>query len=154
MNDKASKRDHSGSDAEAPPSRPFNLTRWFLVLSFVSIVVMSTASAALLSAFLSNNMLRRDAVVAQEFVNSIVRAESAEALFRDRESAPEPERFENLFKQIAAIPDVLRANVLPATAPSSGPATPNSSVSSFAPTPSWTRRSSESWASSRASWGK
>jgi hypothetical protein len=122
MNDKASKRDHSGSDAEAPPSRPFNLTRWFLVLSFVSIVVMSTASAALLSAFLSNNMLRRDAVVAQEFVNSIVRAESAEAL--------------------------------PATAPSSGPATPNSSVSSFAPTPSWTRRSSESWASSRASWGK
>jgi signal transduction histidine kinase len=111
MNDKASKRDHSGSDAEAPPSRPFNLTRWFLVLSFVSIVVMSTVSAALLSAFLSNNMLRRDAVVAQEFVSSIVRAENAEALFRDRQSAPEPERFENLFKQIAAIPDVLRANV-------------------------------------------
>ena len=111
MNDKASNHDNSGSNAEAPPSRPFNLTRWFLVLSFVSIAVMSTASAALLSAFLSNNMLRRDAVVAQEFVNSIVRAENAEALFRDRESAPQPERFENLFKQIAAIPDVLRANI-------------------------------------------
>jgi signal transduction histidine kinase len=111
MSNKAPRGDSAVAEAEASPPRPFNLTRWFLVLSFVSIVLTSAASAALLSAFLSNNMLRRDAVVAQEFVDSIVRAERAEALFTDRQSAPEPERFENLFKHIAAIPDVLRANV-------------------------------------------
>jgi two-component system sensor histidine kinase HydH len=97
-----------GSEAEA---RPFNLTRRFLALSFLCILLTSAGSATLLSTFLTDNMLRRDAVVAQEFVNSIVRAEQAYSLFASQESAAETERFENLFKQIAAIPDTLRANV-------------------------------------------
>jgi hypothetical protein len=82
MSSEARRRDDLGAEAEAAPARPFNLTRWFLVLSFVSIVLISTVSAALLSTFLSSNMLHRDAVVTKEFVDSIVRAERAEALFR------------------------------------------------------------------------
>lgn len=101
----------AGSGAETQPGRPFDLTRWFLLLSLVTIILITAASAALLSTFLSGNMLRRDAVVAQEFLDSIVRAENGQALFTDRDAAPEIKRFENLFRQIAAIPDVLRANV-------------------------------------------
>jgi signal transduction histidine kinase len=112
MSDAIPRRNDAGPETEWPPARPFDLTRWFLVVSFVSIVLTTSVSAALLSAFMSDNMLRRDAVVGREFVNSIVRAENAEALFRHRESDLQPEeRFQNLFKQIAAIPDVLRANL-------------------------------------------
>jgi signal transduction histidine kinase len=100
-----------GSGVEPWPARPFNLTRRFLALSFLCILLTSVGSAMLLSTFLTDNMLRRDAVVAQEFVNSIVRAEQAYSLFTSQESAADTERFESLFKQIAAIPDMLRANV-------------------------------------------
>jgi len=100
-----------GSEAEPWPVRPFNLTRRFLGLSFFCILLTSVGSATLLSAFLTDNMLRRDAVVAQGFVNSIVRAEQAYSLFTGQKSATEPARLENLFKHIAAIPDMLRANV-------------------------------------------
>ena len=111
MNTDVDQRKETISGITDPAARPFSLIRWFLVLSFVSILLTSAGSAAMLSEFLTDNMLRRDAVVAQEFVNSIVRAERAELLFENRESTAEPERFENLFKQIVAIPDMLRANL-------------------------------------------
>lgn len=111
MSSELSRVTAAGVGSEPPGARPFDLTRWFLVVSLVTIMLISAASAALLSTFMSNNMLRRDAVVAQEFLDSIVRAENGAALFTDRDAAAELERFESLFKQIAAIPDVLRANV-------------------------------------------
>jgi signal transduction histidine kinase len=111
MNSEAASREAPAAEVEPAPARPFNLTRRFLALSLLCIVLTSVGSAMLLSTFLTDNMLRRDAVIAQEFVNSIVRAEQAESLFTAEEPSAEPERFENLFKHIAAIPDTLRANL-------------------------------------------
>lgn len=91
--------------------RPFNLVRWFLILSFTSIAITSTASAYLLSRFLTDNMLRRDAVVTMEFVNSLVRAEQAGGHLIASDPERGNEALERLFAQIARIPDVLRANL-------------------------------------------
>lgn len=99
------------SKARPSQGRSFNLVRWFLVLSFASIVVTSVASAFALSNFLKRNMLQRDAIVTMEFVNSIVRAEKVS----DHLIASDPEvgneSIERLFAQIASVPEVIRANL-------------------------------------------
>lgn len=91
--------------------RPFNFARWFLLLSFASILLTSTASAFLIARFLTDNMLNRDAVVTMELVNSIVHAGGGEPLFRSRPDIQADDVLENLFSKIASIPDIMRANV-------------------------------------------
>lgn len=97
--------------ADRAQGRRFNLVRWFLVLSFTSIAITSTASAYFLSRFLKDNMLRRDAVVTMEFVNSIVRAEKADEHLIASDPDQGNEALERLFTQIASIPEVIRANL-------------------------------------------
>ncbi len=97
--------------ADASVQRPFSLTRWFLVLSLLSILITSMVSAFFLSRFLEQTMLRRDAVVTMEFVNSAMRAQGASAYLIDTDAEPGRDVFEALFTQIANLPDVLRANV-------------------------------------------
>lgn len=92
--------------------RPFDLRRWFAVLSLVSIGIISVALALLMSRFLSETMVQRDAVVSMELIDSAVEAEGAAAYFADRSSEAAGRRvLDSFFNQIARLPDIARALV-------------------------------------------
>ena len=120
---------------------PFNLLRWFSVCALVTIVVISSVSAALLTRFLTHQLLRRDAMVTTDFVNSIVHAANAKHAHEPSPHAhlhPPPGRhpmtaidhylaghrgtlpghqqpadagLEEFFRLIAQMPNVLRTNI-------------------------------------------
>ena len=94
-----------------PGSRPFNLTRWFSVLSLVCIAFISVGLALLLSNFLTDKLVRRDAVISMEFVQAVVLADKAAAYLLAGEERGAGGDLENTFKHFAQMPDVLRANV-------------------------------------------
>lgn len=89
----------------------FNLLRWFGLLSFLSVTLITAVSAFLLSRFLTRNMLRRDAVVTMEFVQTIAQAENTRSYFSTGDPGKTKAVFEAFFKQIATMPEVVRANV-------------------------------------------
>ena len=55
----------------------FSLMHWFSILSLVSIVMVGSVSAVVLARFLSDQILRRDAIVTMEFIERIVQAANA-----------------------------------------------------------------------------
>lgn len=89
----------------------FNLLRWFAVLSLLSVGLISALSAFLLSRFMTHNMLLRDAVVTMEFVQTIAQAENTRSYFETDDPGKTKAIFEAFFKQIATMPEVVRANV-------------------------------------------
>lgn len=91
--------------------KPFNLLRWFSLLSFISICLITVVSALLLSRFLANNILYRDAVVTMEFVQSIAQTENTRQYFEATRPGGGETVFEDFFKRIATMPEVVRANV-------------------------------------------
>ena len=90
---------------------PFNLTRWFSWVSLLCIGAISAGSALLLSNFLMDKMLHRDAVLSMEFVQAMVLADRAAAYFLAGEASGSAKDLEETFKHFAQMPDVLRANV-------------------------------------------
>ena len=60
-----------------PAPSQFNLQRWFAVVSLATIAVISTAAAALLSWFMTQQLLLQEAVLTKEFVHSLVRVEQS-----------------------------------------------------------------------------
>jgi signal transduction histidine kinase len=90
---------------------PFNLTRWFAITSLTCVIVISIAEAQLLSKLFTDKLLRRDAEVTMEFVQSVVAADEVAGDFRRPEDAARRAKLEDTFKHIAQLPDVLRANV-------------------------------------------
>lgn len=107
--------------------KPFNLLRSFSILSLLCIGLMSSVSALLLSRLFTKDMLERDAVVTLQFVQSTVAAMQPDIYFEDREPSREhgtyaeffarenhtqvKAAFEDFFKRIAFMPEVVRANV-------------------------------------------
>jgi signal transduction histidine kinase len=87
----------------------FDLMRRFLLTSLVCVATTSVVSGALLSCFLTDRMLERDAEVTQDFVQSIVHIELAKGYSLDKPDAG-GELLE-FFKHMANMPDVVRANV-------------------------------------------
>jgi two-component system, NtrC family, sensor histidine kinase HydH len=108
-------------------TRPFNLLRSFSILSLCCISLISAASAFLLSSFLTKNMLERDAVLTMQFVQSTMESihPSADVVdghtrqpqatyadfFAREHDAQVRSAFEDFFKRIALMPEVVRANV-------------------------------------------
>jgi hypothetical protein len=89
----------------------FNLVRQFAVLSFVCIALITVASTIVISRFLTDRILQRDATVSSEFVQSIVNAEGTWHLFTQKhEDEPSPELV-SFSNHLAKLPDVLRANL-------------------------------------------
>lgn len=87
----------------------FDLMRRFLLLSLIAICIVSIASAALMSRFLTNRLLQRDAEVTRDFVQNVMETELAKGYSLDH---PEMvERLAAFLKHVAAMPDVARANV-------------------------------------------
>lgn len=89
----------------------FNLTRWFAVAALVTITLLAVAMGALLNRFITQRLLWQQAVLTSEFVHSLVLAEkSLQSYFEDPSRGLDAET-ELAFKHIAALPDMLRANV-------------------------------------------
>jgi signal transduction histidine kinase len=89
----------------------FRLMRWFSLTSLVAMTVFSIGMALLLDRFVEQRMLRHDAELSRDFVQSVVQTQKVAQQFTNvRQSERSPE-FAEFFSQVAAIPDVLRANV-------------------------------------------
>ena len=109
-------RRFAGPDSESrrhpvTEDRPtFNLVRWFTVLSFLSIGAASAGSAFVLSSFLTEHFLYREAEVMTEFINGVIDVERA-----DKVKGPYADWIEGdveeFFYHIGGTPDVVRANV-------------------------------------------
>ena len=93
------------------PVRPFNLTRWFAATSLACVAAISLAAAQLISALFTDRLLRRDAEVTMEFVQSVIAADEFAGHFSGAADPARRAALEDSFKRIAQIPDVLRANV-------------------------------------------
>lgn len=89
----------------------FNLTRWFAVVALLSIALLAVAMGTLLNRLMTQRLLQQEAVLTAEFVDSLVKAEkSLQAYFADPSRGLD-EQTEIAFLHIAALPDMLRANV-------------------------------------------
>ncbi|KQT13858.1 sensor histidine kinase [Ramlibacter sp. Leaf400] len=88
---------------------PFKLTRRFAILGLLLTAAVSVASSFFLSRFMVQNLLRQDAIVSMEFVQSVVDVQQAADYFTGRRAADR--NVVEFFTRIAAMPNVLRANV-------------------------------------------
>lgn len=96
---------------QAAPARPFNLTRWFALVSLACIVLVASASAVLLSRLFVEQMLQRDAQVGMAFIQSLTRSSRADSYFNGPSSSADARGMEEFFERVTTMPDVLRANV-------------------------------------------
>ncbi len=91
--------------------RKFNLRRWFALVSLLTIVAISAAAGTLLGSFMTDRLLQQEALLTKEFVQSLFMVEkSLQAYLRDPSVGIRPET-EEAFRHVAAMPNVIRANV-------------------------------------------
>lgn len=88
----------------------FALTRWFAVVGALAIGLFSLGMGWLLHGYIARSMLVRDAALSRDFVQSIANIQRVGGYFRGPPGMPEPSTAE-FFAHVAAMPDVLRANV-------------------------------------------
>jgi signal transduction histidine kinase len=86
------------------------LTRLFAVVGALAIGAFSIVMGAWLSSGLEQRMLERDAALSRDFLQSIADIQQVASFFARPNSQPAPEVGE-FFAHVAAMPDVLRANV-------------------------------------------
>ena len=87
----------------------FDLIRRFLLLSLIAICLSSAVSAALMSRFLTDRLLQRDAELTRDFVQNMVEIELGKGYSLDQPRASKS--LVEFLKHVAAMPDVARANV-------------------------------------------
>lgn len=90
---------------------PLTWTRRFAVLSLACIALSALTSATLLSRHVSERMLWRNAELAQEFLDSLVRMQDGHRLFQQ---GGEARQFEQLFGEMARMPGLVHTNVFDA----------------------------------------
>jgi two-component system, NtrC family, sensor histidine kinase HydH len=89
----------------------FNLPRWFALVALLVIASISTFAALWLAWFVTERMVLQEARLTGEYVQSLVKVEkSLQTFFADPARGIDAET-ELAFQHIAALPDVLRANV-------------------------------------------
>jgi signal transduction histidine kinase len=93
------------------PQHAFSLTRRFSILSFLCIGAVTVLSSVLLSRFVANSLLERDARILMEVVQSIADAQDPDARFLSVASGAREPELERFVAQVAKLPDVLRANI-------------------------------------------
>ncbi len=90
---------------------PFSLSRWFALTALVSIAILALVIGMLLNRFITQRLLWQEAALTKEFVQSLVQVErSLQAYFADPSRGLDAET-QVAFKHIAALPDMLRANI-------------------------------------------
>ena len=99
---------------------PFRLTRWFAVLSLIVISAVTVSSAVALSKIMEKLMLERDGVVAQGFVQTLLKGQDVKRFFASIASSSalpglgnddDVFRVERVLAQITAMTDVIHTNV-------------------------------------------
>ncbi len=90
--------------------KTFHVLRRFVVVGTLSIGLFSATLASMLSGFIEAQMLQRDATVSRNFVQSIANSQHIAEAFQTGDIGRSPE-FAEFFAHIAAMPDVLRANI-------------------------------------------
>ena len=91
--------------------RPFGLLRWFSVLSLLSIGLACILSPYLLSRFLTQHMLHRDAVLTQEFVQRVADIEFDKTRAAGQTPSIRDANMQGLLDHFAGVPDTLRTNI-------------------------------------------
>jgi two-component system, NtrC family, sensor histidine kinase HydH len=99
-----------GAQSTSSPQN-FNLLRWFSLLSLLTILVTGTAMAAFLTRYLTDSMLRRDAEVTREFIESIVTAEDSFSSFEARQPNGTTDALDRFVRHLPTLPDVIGANL-------------------------------------------
>jgi signal transduction histidine kinase len=94
---------------------PFNLVARFSMTSLAIIALVTAVSAMLLSRFLVESLLNRDAEVAAGFVQIMASGPRAETYFAGGTDAADAREVEAFFARTTAMPDVLRAHVYDTT---------------------------------------
>lgn len=89
----------------------FSLTRWFALVALASISVITLALALLLNWFFSDRLMNQQAVLTAEFVNSLMRVERPMLNYVAGPEHRANPHVETALSHLAAMPDVLRANV-------------------------------------------
>jgi signal transduction histidine kinase len=89
----------------------FRLMRWFSITSLVAMAVFSIGMALLIDRFVEQRILRHDAELSRDFVQSVVQTQKVAAQFTAAYEGRQSPEFAEFFSHVAAIPDVLRANV-------------------------------------------
>jgi signal transduction histidine kinase len=92
-------------------STSFDLQRSFAIASLLSIAAVTAVTSFFLLRFLSDHLLKRDASVTQEFIQSVAQTEDPEISFLRPNLLADKEGLAELFVHIAHMPDVIRANV-------------------------------------------
>lgn len=91
--------------------RPFNLLRWFSLLSLAALVVVGIAVALFLTRYLTAHMLMRDAEVSRDFIESILTAEKGRDYLARRQPGETTNKLDPFIEHLPNLPDVLRANL-------------------------------------------
>jgi signal transduction histidine kinase len=88
----------------------YALTRWFALTSALAIAAFSILMGSLIGGFISSRMIQRDAEVGREFAQSMANVQQVAGYFDEPGQTP-PASVAEFFAHVAAMPDVIRANV-------------------------------------------
>jgi two-component system, NtrC family, sensor histidine kinase HydH len=88
----------------------FNLSRWFAIVSLVTIVVLSATGGMLLNWFLTHRLIFQEAALTSEFVHSVMMVETALVDYFSNPKQQIQGDVETAFRHIARIPDTIRFN--------------------------------------------
>lgn len=92
-------------------TRTFNLTRQFALLSFIGILLTALLSGFLMSRFLTDKLLSREATLTAEFVDSVVDTDQIWHHFEALKTGVPTADFEYFFRHLSELSDVVHANV-------------------------------------------
>jgi signal transduction histidine kinase len=115
-----------GADAGCAPTRPFDLQRWFSIASLVALVPVAAATGAIMSHFIAEQVLQRDALLTAQYIRNCIRVESghvggtslgpyldarvdATAAGLDRDEVARGR--DDVFEYLETLPDTLLINV-------------------------------------------
>jgi two-component system sensor histidine kinase HydH len=91
--------------------REFDLLRWFSRASLAAAIVVSVLLAFGLTRVVDSLLLRHDAEVGRQFVQSLAETTSASRHLSDTDDAGRQAVLATFLARVAALPDVLRANL-------------------------------------------
>jgi hypothetical protein len=101
----------AGLESGREPIKAFDLTQFFAVSSFLCIGVLASLSVAIEFRALTQHSLKRDAVVMQEFTQSMGDTMGLEFELTRTLRGSEPTAVTEFFTRVAEFPAVIRANI-------------------------------------------
>ncbi|MFM2119191.1 MAG: hypothetical protein RL722_659 [Pseudomonadota bacterium] len=93
------------------PEATLNLSSWFAAVALVAITGISSSVGLMLDWFIEEQLLRQQAALTQEFVQSLVLVEKPLVAYFNDPSGGVRDDVEQSLAHIAVMPDMLRANV-------------------------------------------